>query len=461
MTLIDLLKISGVDSSKSIKIMRHSNKHDAVIKLFDENLEMLEKYQAIQNIGNLNCDYVVSCLKDDKNKTIVQAVYEVKSHRPATKADLSTNDIIQTLLESENVDQLEYTHLERVSGFADLEKRVVINWGGAAIKWLQSLNNNPKPIVEIRARGKIEQFLNYDQVLLTYQQLQAMINYPEANREWHQMLSVNGIYLISNNRTGQLYVGSAYGKKGDKGILGRWSEYARTGHGGNKRLVSLLKANPKAIDDMQYSILTTVASNKTDTEIINLENFYKKKLGRSAVTLNHEGHLSHEVKIERRKLLVNYLQQFLHEQHGTDEPPKLPLSKYNKVDLTDTQKLFYAFISEDGVNEILLVKQLKIGKGSLYLEFNLDGKRHLVITPWQRKYVLELHEALEQSAITDDREVREVGIIDKSDRPYFQLAVEGRLGYGHSIEETEFKEIVAQLSGKDGWYDAYIMNEPV
>lgn len=270
MNLIDLLKISGVDTSKSIKIMRHSSKNDALIKLFSENLEILEQYQATQSIGALKCDYVVSCLKDHKNKTIVQAVYEVKSHRPAVQADLIINAITQELFENENIEQLEYTTLVRVQGFSDLEKRVVIDWGKAAISWLQSLNNNPKAIIEIRAKGKIEEFLNYDQVLLTYHQLQEMINNPEANREWHQMLSVNGIYLISDNKTGQLYVGSAYGKKGDKGILGRWSDYAKNGHGGNKRLIGMLTANPKAAQDLQYSILTTVASNKTDKEIIRL-----------------------------------------------------------------------------------------------------------------------------------------------------------------------------------------------
>ena len=152
--------------------------------------------------------------------------------------------------------------------------------------------------------------------------------------------------------------------------------------------------------------------------------------------------------------MINYLQQFLHEQQLADKTIKLPASKYNKVDLTTTEKLFYAFISEDGVNELLLVKQLKIDKASLYLEFNLDGKRHLVITPWQREYVLELNQVSEQNEITDDQKITKIGVRDTTNAAYDQLEIEGKLGYGHSFAEIEFKEIVAQLSGKDGWYNS-------
>ena len=45
------------------------------------------------------------------------------------------------------------------------------------------------------------------------------------------MLSaVNCIYLISDKKTGQQYVGSTYGKDG---VWGRWQGYANTIHNGN------------------------------------------------------------------------------------------------------------------------------------------------------------------------------------------------------------------------------------
>lgn len=455
MTLIDLLQLFDIDISKQIKILRHSSKDESTLKLLTENREILEQYQCIQNPNALNCDYVVSCIKDHKNRTIVQAIYQVKGHRLASVSDIPSHPLIQKLLLKEDKEiNLEYTQLERITSFQEFEQRIVIDWGKAAISWLQSLNKNTKAIIEIRAKGKIEEFLNYDQVLLSYHQLKEMVSNPVSNQEWHQMLSVNGIYLISNNKTGQQYVGSAYAKKGDKGILSRWSEYARTGHGGNKRLMSLLAASPSLINDMQYSILTTVASNKTDKEIINLENFYKKKLGKSAVTLNHEGFSSEAVKLERRNLLIGYLQQFLNEQNlVSDKAVSLPLAKYNKVILTNKDFLFYAFISDDGFNESLLLKHLKIGYDNVYLDFDINGNRNFMVNPWEHYYVFESHLDNQYSELDKEFNIKEIKIIDNSDPDYEQLAAENKIGYGQSFEEAELKEVISQLSGHDGHYD--------
>ncbi len=55
--------------------------------------------------------------------------------------------------------------------------------------------------------------------------------------DWRVALaSVQGIYLIADNSTGQLYIGKA---DGAERILGRWMAYARDGHGGNIALRGL------------------------------------------------------------------------------------------------------------------------------------------------------------------------------------------------------------------------------
>jgi hypothetical protein len=366
MTLIDLLKIAGIDTTKNIKILRHTGT-EAVMKLFRENRDILEKYQAVQNAKALNCDYVVSCLVEN-NKTVVQAVYTVDGHRPVTRADILDDEVFAAELEL--IETGEYTVLSRVENFADLEGRIVVDWGKSAVSWRQSLNNHPKRVIEVRAKGKIEEFLDYDNVLLNYHQLKEMIDNPEANQEWHQMLSVNGIYLMTNNKTGQQYVGSAYGKHG---ILGRWNDYAKNGHGGNVRLQRLLDGNPSLLFDMQYSILTTVASNKTPTEIVAIENFYKRKLGKSAVTLNHEGFSSENVKFQCRKSLLDSLLQFM---ANMNQPIMLPLQDhYEMIIDSANNRLVYHFISNEVGSESLVLGWEK-GVEKIYLEFDLYGYRH-------------------------------------------------------------------------------------
>lgn len=392
MNLIDLLGISGVDVNKRIKIIRHSHKDERVLALFAANRDLLEQYQALQDYKALHCDFVVSCLKDKNNKTVVQAVYQVMDHRPATESDIPNSADFNHLLDIEEISAEEFTLLKRVEAFSSLEQRVVIDWGKAAIKWLQSLNNNPKNIIEIKAQGKVEEFLTYDSVLLGYQQLKQMINYPEANQEWHQMLSVNGVYLMINNKTGQQYVGSAYGKEG---ILGRWRDYAKNGHGGNVRLQRLLATDPSLLYEMQYSILTTVASNKTSTEIIAIENFYKQKLGRAAVTLNHEGHELESIQQERRKIVFNVFRQFLNINCSCND---LPFGSHHTIVLQNGDTLSYSFIPQTD-NPDTLVSRWQQASNVLHLEFDIDGHRlHLTADEYLQRMSIHAGLAVAQAS---------------------------------------------------------------
>lgn len=98
-----------------------------------------------------------------------------------------------------------------------------------------------------------------------------------AHKEWENRLSaVAGVYLITDTKTGKQYVGSASGEQG--GIWGRWSEYAHTKHGGNKRLVELIDADADYCHNFQYSILEVFPIKRDKHEILRYEQLYKQKL---------------------------------------------------------------------------------------------------------------------------------------------------------------------------------------
>ncbi|MCK5407604.1 MAG: GIY-YIG nuclease family protein [Candidatus Krumholzibacteria bacterium] len=98
------------------------------------------------------------------------------------------------------------------------------------------------------------------------------------------MLSaVCGVYLIVDQNTGKQYVGSAYG---EKGILGRWTNYAKTGHGGNNQLKKLMEWDPMYAENFNFTILRTLSKTLTQAEIIDYERLYKSKLGTRAFGLN-------------------------------------------------------------------------------------------------------------------------------------------------------------------------------
>jgi hypothetical protein len=130
----------------------------------------------------------------------------------------------------------------------------------------------------------VREFPGYDDFILRFDELERIVTNPDANETWHRMLAgVAGVYLISDGKTGDLYVGSAYG---EAGILGRWASYVRTKRGGNAKLRALLARDPARYQSFSFSILRTLPRSLTHKEVIAVESLYKAKLGTRAFGLN-------------------------------------------------------------------------------------------------------------------------------------------------------------------------------
>lgn len=118
-------------------------------------------------------------------------------------------------------------------------------------------------------------FKNFKNVLLTRKQLELIFTHEYPS--WKAALSsVAGVYLLSDQATGKLYIGSAYGQGG---FWGRWQNYYNYYHGGNCQLKKLLNDNDEfAFDSFNYSILETCDLDLSKDLVIELENLWKKKL---------------------------------------------------------------------------------------------------------------------------------------------------------------------------------------
>lgn len=86
---------------------------------------------------------------------------------------------------------------------------------------------------------------------------------------------MQGIYLIADTSTGQLYVGKA---DGGERILGRWSAYARDGHGGNLALRDLAGLDPKHARHFQFSLLRVFGPSVPMVEVDEAESHFKRAL---------------------------------------------------------------------------------------------------------------------------------------------------------------------------------------
>jgi hypothetical protein len=275
--IIDLLKVFGFNDGLKSKIVRHQDGRYDLTALLREG--WFDLYQSLQKKPVFKgCEQLLSLLGDGSGRARFLGVYRVLSEEAASKSMVTASCPYKEWKVAKH-----YYRLEKCPEFADLEGRVVVDWGSGALAWHQHLKN--KPVIEIFPKGRLlPPFTDYLDFALSYDQLVQLIDTAEAHRDWKTSLSaVAGVYLILAETTGHHYVGSAYGLGG---FWTRWSQYATTGDGGNVELRSLVEneaAYPKAF---RFSILHVLPKTTAPEEVIRRESLYKIKLGAKTTGLN-------------------------------------------------------------------------------------------------------------------------------------------------------------------------------
>jgi hypothetical protein len=280
--LQELLKSRGFQPGKKrVKIVRHKDSRFDVEALRSQG--WFDLYQSIQSRSVFDgCDQIVVFIGEKGTAARFIGVYDIGTCSPAEQSPLPDGCPFQDWAA---VGNWRY-QLDKRKGFEDLEDRLVVDWGKAALAWHQWFTD--RPVLEIRPQGRaLPPFRDYLRVHLTFQELRQLATSAEAHRDWVVGLSaVGAIYLIVNQRTGEQYVGSATGVGG---LWQRWRDYAKPGqgHGGNKQLQKLCETPGTGCPEaFKFSILETFSRNLARNEAISLEEFFKKKLGTRAFGLN-------------------------------------------------------------------------------------------------------------------------------------------------------------------------------
>ncbi|MGF2715389.1 GIY-YIG nuclease family protein [Bacillus cereus] len=281
MKLSQILYVKGLDTSKTIKVARHSDTEIDINELYSKNhFEVYQKYQS-KNVFGV-CDYIVSFIGTENSQAVFVGVYEVKSKR-RVEGFPETVDAPIEVKERLHDCKWEY-ELEKLDGYGDLEDRLIIKWEGVATSWCRFLQTNSIEVVQILPKGETKEFPGYLNFILKRWELESIVNNPTDNKIWHETLStVAGVYLIVDTKTGKQYVGSAYG---EEGMLGRWKTYVNNKHGGNKLLREIIDRDPERVDDFIYTILQILPITYKDREVFKVESLYKNKLGSRAFGLN-------------------------------------------------------------------------------------------------------------------------------------------------------------------------------
>jgi len=226
-----------------------------------------DEWQSWQNKKNFECDLVVSLIElPEPNRWLFAGVHEVNG---------------STLLHNRgrNKDREMYRYsMRRIESTDPLCGRLIASFEKnfrnpylRGKRWESAIK-----VAEMRAeRLQVAEFPGYVWTMLTKQQLDTVVK--QQNPSWRSaLINVAGVYVIADRETGKLYVGSA---TGESGIWGRWSSYAKTGHGGNKELRKLLRDNgAEYAENFQYGVLETADTRASDEDILARESHWKDLL---------------------------------------------------------------------------------------------------------------------------------------------------------------------------------------
>jgi hypothetical protein len=124
-------------------------------------------------------------------------------------------------------------------------------------------------------RLRVAGFPGYRAINLTKEELDIITS--QTIESWMSALSsVAGVYLISDTKTGKLYVGSA---SGEGGIWQRWLAYSANGHGGNAELKQLLKlGGANRSSHFRFSVLEIADLHESREEVLRRESHWKSVL---------------------------------------------------------------------------------------------------------------------------------------------------------------------------------------
>jgi hypothetical protein len=266
---------SGGFNLTNVRLMRHqesgSQRGRTVYELWRDQRSVFDEYQTQHSADKhrtlRTATHWASFVATPDDETLFAGLYRTRYLNP------STSQIIQPttgkVWESGEIFLYEVVLEPFLSEYIG---RLFIDWGVGNRAWVQLASRKVKPIAEIKRRFEEDVFPGF---LNFVSDLSRLTSLPAG---WKAALSAaRGVYVLTCPKTHELYIGSATGADG---FFGRWTEYARDGHGGNVRLKSRERS------DYQIAILEVAGTSMTTQEIQYLESHWKGKLQSKKMGLN-------------------------------------------------------------------------------------------------------------------------------------------------------------------------------
>ncbi|WP_236698415.1 GIY-YIG nuclease family protein [Xylophilus sp. Leaf220] len=278
--LYDLLVSHSLDPAlQQVTLMRHTAGDFPVHRYV--GTRALTLYQARQDHQHPVGSLVVGFFGHRPGHALLLGIWRVLQILPAAQA-------IREGRLQDSFDQREshagdwYHELEELPDLEDLRLKLEIQWSAPAVSWRRVLRRAQSYPVALSTAPPVP-FKTLQNVSLIMAELRLALQ----DFVWQQELkNVCGIYLITDEKTGYQYVGSA---SGACGIWQRWSDYSRTGHGDNLGLIARLHETPGCDSEFRFTLLEMLPLGIAKTEAEARENYWKIALGSRRFGMNRNG----------------------------------------------------------------------------------------------------------------------------------------------------------------------------
>lgn len=281
MEFSDLLRKHGIDLRR-VLIMRHQptepRLRKALRQLALNDEATLIDYQSSHRINTeralRKARHIATFLADGPGQAIFIGLYRITGSTLVSQSRWLENPTLRKLVDlgsdiKPDRDQIEWFFQEPVDFYRQWKGKLVIDWPAPERSWYRWADRKSFAIRAIlEEQNLVERLRNWDELAFDWHELQSL-----HRRHRDAMDGWRAIYLIKDESDGKQYVGSA---AGSDNLLGRWLNYARTGHGDN---ALLRKRNPNSF---RFTILERLPETADLEYVLAREGNWKQRLNTRA-----------------------------------------------------------------------------------------------------------------------------------------------------------------------------------